>query len=89
MDREETQETYKFIRTMDLFFDCLNVKIHCSQSQREKTVVLHITNVMIGVSKYIYKHLFGYFNVRTCIIKHTSLWLIIAVVKERFFGLSG
>ena len=26
MDREETQETYKFIRTMDLFFDCLNVK---------------------------------------------------------------
>ena len=26
LGKEETQETHKFIRQMDLFFDCLNVK---------------------------------------------------------------
>lgn len=26
MGRDDTQETYKFVRMMDLFFDCLNVK---------------------------------------------------------------
>lgn len=49
MDRDETIETRRFIRIMDVFFDCLNSKNPIlSVGKSAKTLVPHIEHQMTG-----------------------------------------
>ena len=80
MDTEGTQETYRFIRTMDLFFDYLNVKnpLESKLKRKDSRAPYHkCNNWSFKVRNSVFRILKGFY----------FLIMVIAVVKKIFFGL--